>query len=292
MLFVVYGILMSRVQRDSERPGHQGALPAAAAAPAGAPSRPTSCAARRTSPPSGRWSSVRGRRRRSTARTCGHRRRRSPRSLGRGSRGQGDRLAACRAGDPVLGKLDPGDPPPRPRLGRTHGGRRRACAAGGAAALWRQHPGGCVRRVPPRRREGVRRGPADRRSGGRGARARSRRSGRRRRLVAARPGRGGERAATASARPAQGGRSRRTPSGCWRRWTTCTTPLVTVDYPDAITNGLRRSVDALRAVLERTRGDVTTTVLQAGLRDAIDGPPAGPPGLTARPLSWVPRSGV
>ena len=45
--------------------------------------------------------------------------------------------------------------------------------------------------------------------------------------------------------------------------------LVTVDYPDAITNGLRRSVDALRAVLERTRGDLTTTALQAGLRDAL-----------------------
>ena len=44
--------------------------------------------------------------------------------------------------------------------------------------------------------------------------------------------------------------------------------LVTVDFPDAVTGGLRRTVDALRAVLERTRGDVTTTVLQTRLRDA------------------------
>jgi translin len=46
--------------------------------------------------------------------------------------------------------------------------------------------------------------------------------------------------------------------------------LFTVDYPDAITGGLRRTLDALRAVLERTRGDVTTTVLQTRLRDAIE----------------------
>jgi len=46
--------------------------------------------------------------------------------------------------------------------------------------------------------------------------------------------------------------------------------LVTVDFPDAITSGLRRTVDALRAVLERTRGDVTTTVLQERLRAAVE----------------------
>ena len=33
--------------------------------------------------------------------------------------------------------------------------------------------------------------------------------------------------------------------------------LVTMDYPDAITNGLRRQTDIIRAILERTRGDVT-----------------------------------
>jgi translin len=46
--------------------------------------------------------------------------------------------------------------------------------------------------------------------------------------------------------------------------------LITVDFPDAITGGLRRTLDALRAVLERTRGDVTTTVLQTRLREAIE----------------------
>jgi translin len=46
--------------------------------------------------------------------------------------------------------------------------------------------------------------------------------------------------------------------------------LVVVDWPDAITNGLRRTLDALRAVLERTRGDVTTTVLQTRLQRALE----------------------
>jgi len=46
--------------------------------------------------------------------------------------------------------------------------------------------------------------------------------------------------------------------------------LVTIEYADALTGGLRRSVDALRAVVERSRADVTTTVLQAGLQRAIE----------------------
>jgi translin len=46
--------------------------------------------------------------------------------------------------------------------------------------------------------------------------------------------------------------------------------LVTIEYPDAITGGLRRSADALRAVVERSRADVTTTVLQARLQEAIE----------------------
>jgi translin len=41
--------------------------------------------------------------------------------------------------------------------------------------------------------------------------------------------------------------------------------LVTVDYPDAITGGLRRTTDALRAVLERTRGDMTAAIRQERL---------------------------
>ena len=45
--------------------------------------------------------------------------------------------------------------------------------------------------------------------------------------------------------------------------------LVTFDYPDALTGGLRRSVDALRAVLERSRGDVTITAIQRELEEAL-----------------------
>jgi translin len=45
--------------------------------------------------------------------------------------------------------------------------------------------------------------------------------------------------------------------------------LVTVDFPDAITGGLRRATDALRAVLERTRGDVTIAVVQGRVEHVI-----------------------
>jgi translin len=46
--------------------------------------------------------------------------------------------------------------------------------------------------------------------------------------------------------------------------------LVTMDYPDAVSGGLRRTTDALRAVLERTRSDLTTTLLQSRLQAAIE----------------------
>lgn len=45
--------------------------------------------------------------------------------------------------------------------------------------------------------------------------------------------------------------------------------LVTMDFPDAITGGLRRSTDALRGVLERTRGDLTSSLRQAQLQAAL-----------------------
>lgn len=45
--------------------------------------------------------------------------------------------------------------------------------------------------------------------------------------------------------------------------------LVTVDFPDAVTDGLRRYTDTLRGVLERTRGDVTLTVRQDQMRQAL-----------------------
>jgi translin len=45
--------------------------------------------------------------------------------------------------------------------------------------------------------------------------------------------------------------------------------LVTMDFPDALTGGLRRTTDALRAVLERTRGDLTVAVRQEELQVAL-----------------------
>jgi len=45
--------------------------------------------------------------------------------------------------------------------------------------------------------------------------------------------------------------------------------LVTVDFPDSITGGLRRTTDAFRAVLERTRGDLTMAVTQARVEVAL-----------------------
>lgn len=47
--------------------------------------------------------------------------------------------------------------------------------------------------------------------------------------------------------------------------------LVTIDFPDALTGGLRRTTDALRAVLERTRSDLTLTLVQARLQSALEG---------------------
>jgi translin len=45
--------------------------------------------------------------------------------------------------------------------------------------------------------------------------------------------------------------------------------LVSIDFPDAITGGLRRTTDSLRAVLERTRGDLTVTINQRRLERAV-----------------------
>jgi translin len=53
--------------------------------------------------------------------------------------------------------------------------------------------------------------------------------------------------------------------------------LVTVDYPDAITDGLRRTTDLVRGVLERTRGDITFALQQRQLTEALQ--KAGAAGL-------------
>ena len=45
--------------------------------------------------------------------------------------------------------------------------------------------------------------------------------------------------------------------------------LVTIDFPDSITGGLRRATDVARGIVERTRGDVTTALLQDRLRTEL-----------------------
>lgn len=45
--------------------------------------------------------------------------------------------------------------------------------------------------------------------------------------------------------------------------------LIIVDFPSAITGGLRRTTDMVRGVLERTRGDVTTAVRQEAMKAAL-----------------------
>jgi translin len=47
--------------------------------------------------------------------------------------------------------------------------------------------------------------------------------------------------------------------------------LVTMDYPDAITNGLRRQTDLARGIIEKTRGDVTFSLRGEQLTQAIRG---------------------
>ena len=46
--------------------------------------------------------------------------------------------------------------------------------------------------------------------------------------------------------------------------------LVTVDFPDAITGGLRRTTDMLRGVLERTRSDLTLAIRQKDLENRLE----------------------
>jgi len=45
--------------------------------------------------------------------------------------------------------------------------------------------------------------------------------------------------------------------------------LVTIDFPDAITGGLRRTTDMVRGVLERTRSDLTLVISQKDLKDRL-----------------------
>ena len=45
--------------------------------------------------------------------------------------------------------------------------------------------------------------------------------------------------------------------------------LVTMDYPDAITHGLRRQTDIARSIIERTRGDITFSLRGDNLEKKI-----------------------
>jgi translin len=45
--------------------------------------------------------------------------------------------------------------------------------------------------------------------------------------------------------------------------------MVTMDYPDAITNGLRRQTDLARGIIEKTRGDVTFSLRGGHLEQSI-----------------------
>jgi translin len=45
--------------------------------------------------------------------------------------------------------------------------------------------------------------------------------------------------------------------------------LVTLDYPDALTGGLRRTTDSTRGILEKTRGDLTLALRQEALVAAL-----------------------
>jgi translin len=46
--------------------------------------------------------------------------------------------------------------------------------------------------------------------------------------------------------------------------------LSAMDFPDAMTRNLRRSTDAARAIIERTRGDLTMTAAQRSVQDALE----------------------
>jgi len=45
--------------------------------------------------------------------------------------------------------------------------------------------------------------------------------------------------------------------------------LASVDYPDGMTNGLRRTTDVFRSLVERSRSDLTTTIVQERLRNDL-----------------------
>jgi len=47
--------------------------------------------------------------------------------------------------------------------------------------------------------------------------------------------------------------------------------LTSIDYPDGMTSGLRRTTDVARALIERSRADLTSTIVQERLRSELSG---------------------
>ncbi len=45
--------------------------------------------------------------------------------------------------------------------------------------------------------------------------------------------------------------------------------VVTMDYPDAVTNGLRRQTDLMRGIVEKTRGDLTIALREQHLEQTL-----------------------
>ena len=45
--------------------------------------------------------------------------------------------------------------------------------------------------------------------------------------------------------------------------------LISMDYPDAITGGLRRTTDVARGLIERTRGEFSIALVQENLEAAL-----------------------
>jgi translin len=46
--------------------------------------------------------------------------------------------------------------------------------------------------------------------------------------------------------------------------------LITMDFPELLTHGLRRTTDTIRAIIERTRGDLTVSLRQKNLEKKLD----------------------
>jgi translin len=61
----------------------------------------------------------------------------------------------------------------------------------------------------------------------------------------------------------------------FRRMETIIDLLTSLDYPDGMTAGLRRTTDVARSLIERSRADLTMTTVQERVRRALDEAAAG-----------------